>query len=90
MTPSNAAGKVKTCHHHLQMSNVAIHMYPALQLMQANGILKMKISHVDCKNHENTSLKNLYVYGISCQMTQPHFIVKQLVVVTIRILHLFM
>ena len=39
MTHSNAAGKVKTCHHHLQMSNVAIHMYPALQMMQAKFLL---------------------------------------------------
>ena len=33
-TYSGSAGKLKTCHHHLQISNVAVHMYP-LQLMQA-------------------------------------------------------
>ena len=42
-----ASGNVKTCHHPLQTSNLAIHMYPALQLMQAQfcqgKILRMKI-----------------------------------------------
>ena len=28
-----AAGKVKTCHHHLQVSHVAIHVYPVLRLL---------------------------------------------------------
>ena len=37
------AGKVKTCHHRLQVSNiVVIHVYPALQLLQAN-FLPMKL-----------------------------------------------
>ena len=39
MTPSNAAGKVKIYHHHLQVSDVAIHVYPALQMMQAKFLL---------------------------------------------------
>ena len=29
------AAKVKACHHPLQVSDVAIQVYPALQLMQA-------------------------------------------------------
>ena len=39
MTPSNAAGKLKTCHHYFQVSNVAIHVYPTLQTMQAKFLL---------------------------------------------------
>ena len=34
-TKTAAAGKIKTYHHHLQVSNLAAHVYPALQLMQA-------------------------------------------------------
>ena len=34
MIPSNASGKEETCHHHLQVLNVTIHVYPDLQLMQ--------------------------------------------------------
>ena len=41
------SGKVKTCHHSLQVSHIVTYMYPALQLMQAKGLpmkfLKMKI-----------------------------------------------
>ena len=37
-----AAGKVETCHYHLQVANyIDIHVYPALQLMQAK-FLPMK------------------------------------------------
>ena len=32
-TLAAAAGKIKTCHHLLQISNVAVHKYPALQLI---------------------------------------------------------
>ena len=28
---ANVAGKVQTCHHHLQLSKVAVHTLPALQ-----------------------------------------------------------
>ena len=36
-TYSGLAGKLKTCHHHMQISNVAVHMYP-LKLMQAKVV----------------------------------------------------
>ena len=37
-----AAGRVETCLHPLQVSSVAIHVYPAIQLMQAK-VLPMKL-----------------------------------------------
>ena len=37
-----AAGRVETCLHPLQVSSVAIHVYPAIQLMQAK-VFPMKL-----------------------------------------------
>ena len=39
-TLAAAAGKVETCHHCLQMSNVVNQVYPALQLPKANFLPK--------------------------------------------------
>ena len=49
---SAAADKVKACHHPLQVSDVAIQVYPTLQSMQAKilpikfRLLRMKISRI--------------------------------------------
>ena len=57
------AGNVKTCHHPLQVSSVVIHMYPALQLMQANKILRFTDSQLTAKTSKITSLESLHAYG---------------------------
>ena len=50
-----AAGKIETCHHHLQVPKVVVYVYPTPGLMQANKILKMKFCRllVNRENHEN-------------------------------------
>ena len=58
MTTVSTADKLKT-YHSLQVSNVAVHMYPALQLMQTKVIfmddqLTMEITKI-------ISLENLYI-----------------------------
>ena len=45
-TSAAADGKVRTCHHPLQVPYVTIHMYPALQLMQGKVLSKMIISQM--------------------------------------------
>ena len=62
------ANKVDTCHHCLQASNIAVHMYLSCSPIDAsqnfaNKMLRMKIYEwpVDHKNLENTSLKSLYI-----------------------------
>ena len=65
-TYSGPPGKLKTSHHHLQVSNVAVHMYP-LQVMQAKT-LPMNFEDDDnkmtIKTIKITHLETLYLYGI--------------------------
>ena len=62
-----AAAKVKACHHPLQVSDVAIQVYPALQLMQVK-VLPIKFwgwkfyrQPVDCKTLKFTFLEIFYI-----------------------------
>ena len=49
-----AAGEVKACHHLLQLSNIAVHMYHALQLMQVK-VLRMKSLQIAYKSKPKVS-----------------------------------
>ena len=68
-----ATAKVKACHHPLQVLDVAVQVYPALQWMQAKVLPKnfedenfADENFVDGQltaKPTKSSLKNLYVYG---------------------------
>ena len=76
-TKAAAAGKIKTYHHCLQMSNLAVYAYPALQVMQ---VILWQLSFEDeilvddkltTKTIILTSLKNVCIYSIS--LTRKEF-----------------
>ena len=76
-TKTATAGKIKTYHHHLQVSNLAVHVYPALQLMQA---ILWQLSFEDeilvddkltTKTMILTSLKNVCIHSTS--LTRKEF-----------------
>ena len=62
-----AATKLRTCHHPLQVSDVTVQVYPALQLMQAK-VLPINFKDENFADNQLTtktlkfiSLENLYV-----------------------------